>query len=79
MPSDFEPHVIDNPPMPWEEYRAKELRSFARKIVVIVFASLLLAAIVYPWKPSMIERLIVLGLFALAGVGMALVSSKGRA
>lgn len=45
----FEPHVIDNPPMPWEEYRDRAFLSFAKKVVILVSAMLVTTLILFPW------------------------------
>jgi len=39
-----------NPPMPWEEFEARELRTFAKQIVIAFFVIVIpLAILVYPW------------------------------
>lgn len=49
MPSDFEPHVIDNPPMPWQEYRDRAFREWARKVAILGFVILIVTLILIPW------------------------------
>jgi hypothetical protein len=40
----------DNPPMPYEEYRARELRTFAKQLVIAFFVvGVPLAILVWPW------------------------------
>lgn len=49
MHSDFDPHVIDNPPMPWQEYRDRAFREWARKAAILIAAMLVTTLILYPW------------------------------
>lgn len=49
MPSDFDPHVIDNPPMPYEQYRNMMFREWARKAAILIAVTLLVTLILIPW------------------------------
>lgn len=53
MHSDFDPHVIDNPPMPWQEYERKAWQNFGRYFAAYTLSALGFAGIVYPWSHAL--------------------------
>lgn len=49
MPEEINPLHFDPEPMPLEEFKRRELASFAKKFVILGFVTLVITLILIPW------------------------------